>query len=119
MMPGISVSPPASTISDASSPTSPIAAMRPSLTATSARIGSCPSPSTNMAARISCFLTSSIEDVRFVLLLFDVGTIIVALHASIGLIRPKMDQPQSADLTLGSLQAKGTETEPTGQQGVG
>ena len=30
-----------------------------------------------------------------------------------------MDQPQSADLTLGSLQAKGSETEPTGQQGVG
>jgi DNA-binding IclR family transcriptional regulator len=29
-----------------------------------------------------------------------------------------MDQPQSADLTLGSLQAKGSETEPTGQQGV-
>ena len=30
-----------------------------------------------------------------------------------------MDQPQSADLTLGSLQAKGSETEPTGEQGVG
>jgi hypothetical protein len=29
-----------------------------------------------------------------------------------------MDQPQSADLTLGSLQAKGSETEPTGQQGI-
>src|SRR6516225_3160784 len=42
----------------------------------------------------------------------------VAFHASIGLIRPEMDQPQSADLTLGSLQAKGSETEPTGQQGV-
>jgi hypothetical protein len=30
-----------------------------------------------------------------------------------------MDQPESADLTLGSLQAKGSETEPTGRQGVG
>src|ERR1700739_3994811 len=29
-----------------------------------------------------------------------------------------MDQPQSAALTLGSVQAKGSETEPTGQQGV-
>src|SRR6516165_11735836 len=43
---------------------------------------------------------------------FGLGDYHVALHASIGLIRPKMDQPQSADLTLGSLQAKGTETEP-------
>jgi len=49
---------------------------------------------------------------------FGLGDYHVALHASIGLIRPKMDQPQSADLTLGSLQAKGTETEPTGQQGL-
>src|SRR6516162_10009091 len=63
MMPGISVSPPASTISDASLPTSPIAAMRPSRTATSVRIGSCPSPSTTLAPRItrSCMLSPCLQ----------------------------------------------------------
>src|ERR1700751_3827385 len=30
-----------------------------------------------------------------------------------------MDQPQSADLTLGSLQARGSEARPTGRQRVG
>src|SRR5215469_5140577 len=37
-----------------------------------------------------------------------------ALHASIRLIGRKMDQPQSADSTLGSLQARGSDAEPTG-----
>src|SRR5712691_564190 len=53
MMPGISARPPASTISVASLSTAPIAAMRPSFTATSARTGSCPSPSTTIAPRIT------------------------------------------------------------------
>jgi DNA-binding IclR family transcriptional regulator len=44
-----------------------------------------------------------------------------ALDASIRLIRREMDQPQSAYSRLGSVQAKGSETEPTGaiRQGVG
>src|SRR5882672_4314663 len=37
-----------------------------------------------------------------------------ALDASIRLIRREMDQPQSAASTLGSLRAKGSETQPTG-----
>ncbi len=38
----------------------------------------------------------------------------IVLDASIRLIRREMDQPQSVDARLGSLQAKGSETEPTG-----
>jgi hypothetical protein len=53
MMPGISASPPASTISRASPAMSPIAAMRPPSTATSVRTGSWPSPSITVAPRIS------------------------------------------------------------------
>src|SRR3954451_25216610 len=53
MMPGISASPPASTISAPSLPISPTAAMRPFRIATSARIGSFPSPSRTVAPRIT------------------------------------------------------------------
>ena len=53
MMPGIRVSPPASTTRSAWRPTSPIAAIRPFSTATSARRGSWPSPSTIVAPRIT------------------------------------------------------------------
>jgi hypothetical protein len=52
-MPGIKLSPPASIASAASLPTSPIAAIRESLTATSARRGSRPYPSTTVAPRIT------------------------------------------------------------------
>ena len=37
-----------------------------------------------------------------------------ALNASIRFTRREMDQPQLADATLGSLQAKGSEAEPSG-----
>src|SRR5215831_9847551 len=120
MMPGISASPPASTISDASLPTSPIAAMPPSLTATSARIGSCPSPSTTVAPRIrrSCIGISYGDNVFYGKRPICIdptrcGDYHATLHASIRLIRREMDQPQSADTPLGSLQAKTSEIEAT------
>src|SRR6516165_3141834 len=119
MMPGISTSPPASTISNASLPTSPIAAMRPSLTATSARIGSCPSPSTTVAPQITrsmywVLLVDVLYRRRMICIApYGFGEYHAALHVSIRLIRREMDQLQSADATLGSLQAKGSEIEPT------
>src|SRR6516164_9048717 len=104
MMPGISASPPASTISDATLPTSPIAAIRPSLTATSARTGSCPTPSTTMAPRItrSCIGISYVFYVRQMICIDPTGCgdYHAFLHASIRLIRREMDQPQSADAPL-------------------
>src|SRR3954470_481337 len=51
-MPGDKVSPPASIVFAPSPLMSPIAAMRPSLTATSARRGSLPRPSTTVAPRM-------------------------------------------------------------------
>src|SRR5215831_2707646 len=127
MMPGINASPPASTISDASLPTSPIPAIRPSFTAMSARIGSCPSPSTTVAPRItrSC-IGISCAPLRLLLKTYDLYCFYrrrdyhAVRHASICLIRQEMDQPQSAVATLGSLQTKGSDTESTGaiRQGV-
>src|SRR6186997_433243 len=52
-MPRDSVRPPASIVRAAESLISPIAAMRPSLTATSERRGSLPSPSTTVAPRMT------------------------------------------------------------------
>jgi hypothetical protein len=58
------------------------AAQQKALPVISARIGSCPSPSTTVAPRIrrSCIgisygFSSSMEDIRFVLLRLDVGII--------------------------------------------
>src|SRR5476649_2821954 len=52
-MPGVSVRPPASIVSAPLSLTSPMATILPSLTATSARLGSCPRPSTTVAPRMT------------------------------------------------------------------
>src|SRR5947209_3890602 len=64
MIPGISASPSASMTSAASGPTFPTPVMRPSETATSARIGSLPSPSSTVAPRItrSCIAIVSAPD---------------------------------------------------------
>src|SRR5215470_2664573 len=119
MIPGISVSPPASTISAASLSTFPIAAMQQSRTATSARIGSCPSPSTTVAPRITrSYIGSSFGPFVFyrrrMICIDPTGGVEYhsALNASIRVIRRAMDQPQSGGSIPGSLQAKGGETEP-------
>src|SRR5260370_6208095 len=95
MMPGISASP-------------------PSRTATSARIGSPPSPSTTVAPRNTRSPLLLVFYRRHMICIAATGRVeyYAALHASIRLIRREMDQPQSSDSTPGSLQAKGSETEP-------
>src|SRR3954465_2623616 len=117
MMPGISVRPPASTTAAASLPRLPIAAMRPSLTATSARTGSRPSPSTTVAPRItrSCMSfppLTGIGRTRLLLKTYDlycadpIRAYHAAPHGSIRLNRSGMDRPQPAGAAAGTLEAR-------------